>query len=133
MPHIMATHTSCHEEEEAEETEEEEKEEEQQHADIKSNNPLKALHSSYILLRRQHEAFLLYASATFSAIKMASQMSSMILSLGGRWLKHLLSKEWLGLQLHQFCTNFAKLQAFQSTINLRIVMSSAQQITKLRY
>ena len=73
---------------------------------------------------------LLHASATFSAIKMASQMSTMIPSLGGRWLKHL-SKEWLGLQLHKFCTSFPRLQALQSTANLRTVMSYAQQITKL--
>ena len=85
------------------------------HNDLKRKE---ALHSSYIPLRRQWAAFLLSASATFSAIKMPSQMSSMIPSLGWRWLKHLLSKEWLGLQLHKFCTSFPRLQALLLTANL---------------
>ena len=75
------------------------------HNDLKLKE---ALHSSYIPLRRQRAAFLLSASATFSAIRMASQVSTMIPSLGWRWLKHLLSKDWLGLQLHNRLPSFSQ-------------------------
>ena len=96
----------------------------------KAKKPCTAVTSSYDVNALLSCFLILHASATFSAIKMASQMSTMIPSLGGRWLKHL-SKEWLGLQSHKFCTSFPRLQALQSTANLRTVMSYAQQITRL--
>ena len=88
----------------------------------KAKKPCTAVTSRYDVNALLSCFLILHASATFSAIKMASQMSTMIPSLGGRWLKHL-SKEWLGLQSHKFCTSFPRLQALQSRANLRTVMS----------
>ena len=71
-------------------------------------SPAQQLHP----LRRQWAVFLLSASATFSAIKMPSQMSSMIPSLGWRWLKHVRSP------IAQVLHKFPRLQALLLTANL---------------